>query len=312
MTAYHEAGHALVARMLPQRRPGAQSLDRRPRHDGRLHQGRAGRGSPVQNQEAVRGSSWPSSWPATSPRCMVFDEQSTGAANDIERATGMARRMVTEFGMSERSGRSLRQERRAGFPRPRDQRAAQLQRRSGLSDRPGDPAADRLGARAGKTVIIERISTGWKHRRVADAAKRRSRARRWRRCSIRRGRDAGSGRSTDRPPRSVRGSSGAGRGASRDWRPKRDTAAQRRPFAAATGELSDAGSGPDIEKERPEQCSGRSWSLGWRRGTRTPDLYSAIVALSQLSYAPASGRRQYTDNANMASTCDDGCQPRAA
>jgi cell division protease FtsH len=31
---------------------------------------------------------------------MVFEEQSTGAANDIERATGMARRMVTEFGMS--------------------------------------------------------------------------------------------------------------------------------------------------------------------------------------------------------------------
>jgi cell division protease FtsH len=35
---------------------------------------------------------------------MVFEEQSTGAANDIERATGLARRMVTEFGMSRTLG----------------------------------------------------------------------------------------------------------------------------------------------------------------------------------------------------------------
>jgi hypothetical protein len=35
---------------------------------------------------------------------LVFDELSTGASNDIERATALARRMVTEFGMSERLG----------------------------------------------------------------------------------------------------------------------------------------------------------------------------------------------------------------
>jgi cell division protease FtsH len=35
---------------------------------------------------------------------MVFEEQSTGAANDIERATMIARRMVTEFGMSQTLG----------------------------------------------------------------------------------------------------------------------------------------------------------------------------------------------------------------
>jgi cell division protease FtsH len=35
---------------------------------------------------------------------LVFQEISTGAANDIERATTLARRMVTEFGMSERLG----------------------------------------------------------------------------------------------------------------------------------------------------------------------------------------------------------------
>jgi cell division protease FtsH len=35
---------------------------------------------------------------------IVFGEVSTGASNDFERATGLARRMVTEFGMSEKLG----------------------------------------------------------------------------------------------------------------------------------------------------------------------------------------------------------------
>jgi cell division protease FtsH len=35
---------------------------------------------------------------------LVFAEQSTGAANDIERATMISRRMVTEFGMSDTLG----------------------------------------------------------------------------------------------------------------------------------------------------------------------------------------------------------------
>jgi hypothetical protein len=36
-------------------------------------------------------------------------------------------------------------------------------------------------------------------------------------------------------------------------------------------------------------------------GTRTPDLYSAIVALSQLSYAPLRGRDEYTDSGDRRS-----------
>jgi cell division protease FtsH len=36
---------------------------------------------------------------------IVFDESSTGAMNDLQRATGIARRMVTEFGMSPKLGR---------------------------------------------------------------------------------------------------------------------------------------------------------------------------------------------------------------
>ncbi|HDL85842.1 MAG TPA: cell division protein FtsH, partial [Candidatus Acetothermia bacterium] len=35
---------------------------------------------------------------------IIFKEPSTGAANDLERATDLARRMVTEFGMSESLG----------------------------------------------------------------------------------------------------------------------------------------------------------------------------------------------------------------
>jgi cell division protease FtsH len=35
---------------------------------------------------------------------LVFHDPTTGAANDIEKATSLARRMVTQFGMSERVG----------------------------------------------------------------------------------------------------------------------------------------------------------------------------------------------------------------
>jgi cell division protease FtsH len=35
---------------------------------------------------------------------LVFNELSTGAANDLERATGLARKMVCEWGMSEKLG----------------------------------------------------------------------------------------------------------------------------------------------------------------------------------------------------------------
>ena len=62
----------------------------------------------------------------------------TGAGNDLERATDLARRMVCEWGMSESDGPAdLRQEGRADLPRPRDRAAHRLQRRHRAQDRRG-------------------------------------------------------------------------------------------------------------------------------------------------------------------------------
>jgi cell division protease FtsH len=103
MTAYHEAGHALVARMLPNADPVRKvSIVARGMMGGytrvvpdedRLFKTKA----QFEDELAVYMAGHVA-------EDMVFEEQSTGAANDIDRATGMARRMVTEFGMSRTLG----------------------------------------------------------------------------------------------------------------------------------------------------------------------------------------------------------------
>ncbi|HYO30370.1 MAG TPA: ATP-dependent zinc metalloprotease FtsH [Thermomicrobiales bacterium] len=103
MTAYHEAGHALVARMLPNADPVRKvSIVARGMMGGytrvvpdedRLFKTKA----QFEDDLAVFMAGHVA-------ERMVFEEQSTGAANDIERATAVARRMVTEFGMSEKLG----------------------------------------------------------------------------------------------------------------------------------------------------------------------------------------------------------------
>ena len=47
---------------------------------------------------------WPARWAATWPRACIFGEVTTGASNDLQKATEMARRMVCLYGMSERLG----------------------------------------------------------------------------------------------------------------------------------------------------------------------------------------------------------------
>ncbi len=103
VTAYHEAGHAVVARMLP-------NLD--PLHKvsiiARGMMGGYTRLLPVEDRYLWTKSQFEDTLVfALGGRVAeesVFGEITTGAENDIERATQMARRMVTEYGMSSRIG----------------------------------------------------------------------------------------------------------------------------------------------------------------------------------------------------------------
>ena len=102
-TAYHEAGHALVASLLPGTDP--------------LHKVTIiPRGSalgvtmqlPVDEQHTYqKGYLYNSLAILMGGRCaeeICLGEMTTGAGNDIERATEMARKMVCEWGMSEKMG----------------------------------------------------------------------------------------------------------------------------------------------------------------------------------------------------------------
>ena len=98
--AYHECGHALVACSLPNTDPvhkisiiprGLGALGytlQLPDDDRQLHTQ-----TELQNRICVLLG-------GTITEEIVFKEVSTGAQNDLDRATDIARRMVTEFGMS--------------------------------------------------------------------------------------------------------------------------------------------------------------------------------------------------------------------
>ena len=103
MTAYHEAGHALVARMLPHADPV-----RKVSIVARGMMGGYTRVVPDEDRLFVTKTQFEDSlavfMAGQVTEQLVFEERSTGAANDIERATAVARRMVTEFGMSRTLG----------------------------------------------------------------------------------------------------------------------------------------------------------------------------------------------------------------
>lgn len=103
MTAYHEAGHALVARMLPHADPVHKvSIVARGMMGGYTRVlPEEDRFFWTKKQFEAQLAVFMAGLVAEE---LVFQEASTGAANDIERATILARRMVTEFGMSERLG----------------------------------------------------------------------------------------------------------------------------------------------------------------------------------------------------------------
>ena len=101
-TAYHEAGHALVAKILPNADP--------PRKISVVARGMALGYTKMLTEDRYRMTlSQFNDMIATflggqTAEKLIFNEVSTGAQDDIKRATGLARRMVTDFGMSDKLG----------------------------------------------------------------------------------------------------------------------------------------------------------------------------------------------------------------
>jgi len=100
LTAYHEAGHALVGMMLPHTDP-VHKVSIIPR-------GRAGGYTLMLPKEdryyATRSELLDQLKTLLGGRvaeALVLNEISTGAQNDLERATDLVRKMITEYGMSE-------------------------------------------------------------------------------------------------------------------------------------------------------------------------------------------------------------------
>ncbi len=100
ITAYHEAGHALVAKMLP-------NADK-PRKITIIPRGLAlGYVTPLTEDKYIKTRSYYNDELAVlmggrAAEEIIFGEVSTGASQDIKEATALARRMVTDFGMSDK------------------------------------------------------------------------------------------------------------------------------------------------------------------------------------------------------------------
>jgi cell division protease FtsH len=103
VTAYHEAGHALVGRMLKNSDPVHKiSIVARGMMGGYT------RFLPVEDRYLVTRSYFLDQLAIAlgghTAEDLVYGEMSTGASNDLEQATRLARQMVTQYGMSERLG----------------------------------------------------------------------------------------------------------------------------------------------------------------------------------------------------------------
>jgi len=103
ITAYHEAGHALVGRMLPNADPVHKiSIVARGMIGGYT------RFLPTEDRYLWTRSQFEdmlaSALGGHAAEDLIFHEMTTGSENDIENATKIARKMVTEYGMSERLG----------------------------------------------------------------------------------------------------------------------------------------------------------------------------------------------------------------
>ncbi len=103
ITSYHEAGHAVVSYFLPTQDPVHQiSIIPRGMAAGYTmyvpteEKGHVSRNSMVEQICSLLGG--------RAAEALTQDDICTGASNDIQRATELARKMVTKFGMSEKLG----------------------------------------------------------------------------------------------------------------------------------------------------------------------------------------------------------------
>jgi cell division protease FtsH len=102
LTAYHEAGHALVARMLPNIDPVLKiSIVARGSMGGYTRFLEEDRYFITESQFRSTLATFMAGHAAEQ---MIFDEVSTGPHGDIRQATDIARKMVTEYSMSEKLG----------------------------------------------------------------------------------------------------------------------------------------------------------------------------------------------------------------
>jgi len=103
LVAYHEAGHAVVSRFLPTQDPVHQiSIVPRGMAGGYTMYRPTEDKSFMSRTEMVE--TIVSLLGGRVAEKLILDDISTGASNDIERATKIARNMVTKYGMSERVG----------------------------------------------------------------------------------------------------------------------------------------------------------------------------------------------------------------
>ena len=103
LTAYHEAGHAVVAHLLPHAdRPYKVTIVARGSTGGHT------RYLPEEDRKLWTRNQFESMLAAALggrvAEEVVFEEMTTGASNDLEQATNIARTMVTRYGMSEKLG----------------------------------------------------------------------------------------------------------------------------------------------------------------------------------------------------------------
>ena len=161
--AYHEGGHAVVQRILPKCDPVQKvTIISRgmalgytmalPTEDRYLQ-------SKTEFEDKIAGLLGGS----VSER-MIFGDTTTGSSNDIEKATDLARRMVTEFGMSDRLGRCP-----SGSATSSCSSAA---RSASSATTPTRSPSDRRGVRSDRRPANERAQVLEVHRDRLDASRR--------------------------------------------------------------------------------------------------------------------------------------------